>query len=204
MVNYDAAIKRPFKDAKKLLIGAILQIFPVVNFLSMGYHLRCAKSAMSKDYSMPEWTNWGQLFMKGLMSAVIGIIYVIPLGVLAISFIGAAVLAGLANESMLASLGAIGVGGIIVTVVAFVTFYLLPLAILSFVEEDKFGAAFALGKITGKAKNMQYLTTWIVAVIYGVVVSVILGIIPLLGVGLGGFVGGVTTMTLLGEIYPEL
>jgi len=88
MVNYTEAIKRPFTDGKKFLIGVLLNILPIVNLLVVGYTLECAKSAMKKKYKLPEWENWGDYFVKGLLATIIGFIYMIPaLMLLLIGFI---------------------------------------------------------------------------------------------------------------------
>jgi len=48
MVDYGEAIKRPFSDVKKLLIGIVIQLIPIVNFMAIGYQLKCA-NAMEKS-----------------------------------------------------------------------------------------------------------------------------------------------------------
>lgn len=80
MVEYLEALKRPFSDMKKLLIGIILGGIPLINLIVVGYTLVCTgftSVKISKD-SLPEWENYGDLFMKGLMSAIIGFILFIP------------------------------------------------------------------------------------------------------------------------------
>jgi hypothetical protein len=65
---------------KKLLIGVILGGIPLVNLIVVGYTLVCTgltKIKVNKD-SLPEWENYGDLFMKGLISAIIGFIIFIP------------------------------------------------------------------------------------------------------------------------------
>jgi hypothetical protein len=54
MVDYTVSIKRPFSDFKKLLIGIVLSIIPIVNFIALGYQLNCAKTAMKKKYEHPD------------------------------------------------------------------------------------------------------------------------------------------------------
>ena len=63
-VDYGAAISRPFEDIKKLIIGCLLNIIPIVNFLAMGYVFDAAKMTLGKKKGLPEWDNWGDLFMK--------------------------------------------------------------------------------------------------------------------------------------------
>jgi len=79
-VDFVKALKRPFQDSKKLVIGSILGIIPIVNFTVIGYTL--ASTGISKENrgrdGLPEWGNYGDLFKKGLMAAIIGIILFLP------------------------------------------------------------------------------------------------------------------------------
>ena len=78
MVNYNIAFKRHFTDIKKLIIGLIIGIIPIVNFIATGYHLECAKTAMNKKFKLPDWKNFGKLFVNGFLASVITFIYLLP------------------------------------------------------------------------------------------------------------------------------
>ena len=80
MVDYLEALKRPFSDMKKLLIGIFLGSIPIVNLIVVDYTLVCTsltKIKVEKD-NLPEWENYGDLFKKGLIAAIIGFILFIP------------------------------------------------------------------------------------------------------------------------------
>jgi len=79
MVNYEVAFKKPFTDVSKLIIGILLSILPIVQWIAFGFILECSgvgKTKESKD--MPEWDNWGKLFVNGLLAMSIQVIYFIP------------------------------------------------------------------------------------------------------------------------------
>src|SRR3989344_6689793 len=61
MANYAEAIRLPFKDFKKLTIGALLWMIPFVNIITgmfaFGYVLTASKVAMKKNYALPEWKD---------------------------------------------------------------------------------------------------------------------------------------------------
>lgn len=80
MVKYEEAIKKPFTDFKKLLIGIVLSLIPVVNSTVVtGYAIESSGLGKTKKAkAMPEWEDWTRLFMQGLTAAVISIIYMIP------------------------------------------------------------------------------------------------------------------------------
>lgn len=211
MVNFTRAIKRPFTDLTKLIIGAVLSIIPIVNFLTLGYQLKCAKSAMNGDYKLPEWTEWGDLFMKGLKAVVIGIVYMVPVGAIMLVVLGTLV-SGMVGMPMQGggagfeglTAGA-GIGGIIILILVLSMAYILPSVMMTFVANDfKLGTAFRVFEIIKKTLNKDYLVTWIVVGIYTVALSAVLIFIPFIGPMLASFATGVTSMTAFGELYPKL
>lgn len=222
MVDYGEAIKRPFSDVKKLLIGIVIQLIPIVNFMALGYQLRCAKTAMEKKFELPEWEDWGNLFVKGLMAVVIGFIYAIPAIIVSLIAMISIVKAVLQAVSTSATTGAsvdpmmilssVGITGILIFILGLLTSYIVPSALLSFVKNDSFGAAFRFGEIFKKAFTVKYLVVWIVVSLYSIVLTLvlalILSVIPLfgtfLGIAIAMFVANVTVMTALGEVYSEL
>ena len=99
MVNFEGAIKRPFQDFKKLGIGLLVYFVAMIpfigwlaSFLGMGYGLECAKTAMKKNYKLPEWTDLGNLWIKGFLYFLIGLIYMIPLALIVAFTIGSALI----------------------------------------------------------------------------------------------------------------
>jgi hypothetical protein len=80
MVDFVEALKRPFLDLQKALIGVLLGSIPLVNLTVLGYTLVSSgftKEKVEKN-SLPEWTNYGDLFMKGLVAALIGFLLFLP------------------------------------------------------------------------------------------------------------------------------
>ena len=80
MVDFVESLKRPFTDLKKALIGIFLGSIPLVNLTVIGYTLVISgftKEKVEKD-SLPEWSNYSDLFMKGLVAALIGFLLFLP------------------------------------------------------------------------------------------------------------------------------
>ncbi|MBU4202008.1 MAG: DUF4013 domain-containing protein [Candidatus Altiarchaeales archaeon] len=199
MVDFTRAIKRPFADLTKFIIGAVLSIIPIVNILAMGYELKCAKSAMKGDYKLPEWTEWGDLFMKGLTLVVILVIYSVTVLIIPI------LLVVMWQMGVLGSSALEGVVMVILGSFAVLGIYVLPSVIMSFVANDfKFGAAFKVGEIVKKTLNKDYFVTWLVVGVYSITLTIVLSFIPLLGTAIASFATGVTSMTAFGELYPKL
>lgn len=211
MVDYNRAIKRPFTDIKKLLIGTVLQLIPVVNLIAIGYYLNCAKTAMKKEFVLPEWGEWGDLFAKGLMFLIAGIVYMVPAVAILVIGMGASFVGGGMGAMMSGSKAAWGPALVTMGLSALAAFlfgllgaYFLPSAMLNYANGGKFGNFFAFKAICKKAAKTEYLTVWLFSVVYGIAAAVVLSVVPIVGSALGMFVAGVTSYTLFGELYEKL
>ena len=71
-----------FQDERwimKIVIGGVLVFIPIVNFIVLGYVLAVFKRvADGTDVPLPEWDDFGGMFIAGLTLFVIGLIYEIP------------------------------------------------------------------------------------------------------------------------------
>jgi len=210
MIQYGEAFKRPFQDFKKLLIGILLSIIPIVNFFAFGYQLLCAKTAMKKQYSLPEWTKFGNLFKKGLAYIGITLIYLIPSLIfifIAISIGAGALLKGIfTNDSTVTWIVLTGFSGtlIIALFFALVASYFLPVALLQYIEKEKFRASLQLKEVIKKSLQGKYFIVWFLISIYAFFLTFLLNFIPIIGRAIATFITGVTYFTAIGEIYPEL
>ena len=189
-MDYGKAVKYMFDDKdwlKKILIGGVLNIIPIVNFIPVGYGLRTLKAVgEGKDTPLPEWDDWGGDFMKGLLVAVAGLVYAIPIIVLAILSVIVAAIAGGSGSSSDAAGGfaALCMTGIsclnVLWGIAMALF--LPAAILKFVKVGEFGAFFRFGEIWDFIKSnlgdyiIALLVAWLAAVVASVVGSIACGI----------------------------
>ncbi len=82
------------------------------------------------------------------------------------------------------------------------------------VDKNKFGAGFKLSSVFSKAFKVKYLKAWLLALVYAIVVQIVAGILnallavtvvlPFIVMGFAMIIIAITTMTLLGEAYPEL
>ncbi len=79
MVDYEQAFKKPFTDVVKLIIGIVLTFIPIVNWIAKGFAIESSGLGKTKKSSkMPEWKDWWHLFVRGLASDVILLIYSLP------------------------------------------------------------------------------------------------------------------------------
>jgi len=200
MVDYGRAFKRPFTDIKTLIIGIILQYIPIVNFIPMGYYLNCAATASKKDFNFYEFSDWGGLFVKGLLAFIIAIIYMLPFSIVWGATMFLSIGAMMSGGDITTFLASMGIGGIIAIILGIIAGYLLPLALTKYAIDGNFGAAFSLGTIIHKALTVKYLVTWIVMGIVGCILGAIFSYV--FGILIFPFL--VAYYTAIGEIYPEL
>jgi hypothetical protein len=237
MVDYVESLRRPFSDFNKLLIGIVLGSIPLVNLTVSGYTLVCTgftKEEVEKD-RLPEWKNYRDLFMKGLVAALIGILVFLPNTLVAFGAFGSIatsptlnqMLGGISPETwnriftgqitdmemqdwfaqnwtqfipLLLSATPFIILGIILAIVAS---YILPMIILGWLKEDRVSAGFSWG-VVKKAFTFDYLGSWIVVGIFGLILSALLGWIPFLGSGITMYVTGVFSYTVFAEVYERV
>jgi len=175
---------------EKILIGGIINIVPIVNFIAMGYALEETKRAYEgRELPLPEWDNFSDYFMKGLMAAVAGFVYSIPIMVLACCMW--VPLAGpLAASDSKSAAGLGGVAMILVFCVAcllvlygIAMLLLFPALYTRYALTDQFGVFFQFGP----ALQLIQSNTggYVMAVIVFVIASIIAGIIGSIACGIG-------------------
>jgi hypothetical protein len=208
-------IKFPSKDSEwvqKVLIGGIVAIIPIVNLIAGGYLLKVMKGAMDGKPGMPKWDDWGNLFMNGLMAAIIVLIYmIIPILILLVS--AGSIMSTVISKSAAISedpdmlftaiAGALG-GFLIAALLALIFGFLLPMALSMYVRENNFGAALRFNEVISRIGSVfgDYLTVFVIVIALSFVLGVLSGI-PLLGflvMIFGNFYTGAVTYNMFGEV----
>ncbi len=210
--SFGANLTYMFKDPKwigKMLIGGLLGIIPILNFVLGGYTLQTINRVRKdEDPVLPEWGGaFGKMWVDGLKLAVIGFIYSIPIGlVLMVTGTPAALMAGSGNDSdaMGFALGAAAcLGGLLSLVLwAFILFWLIGAFVNFAVKDGSFGAAFEFGKIwnivkTHAGKIVMVIIAAVIASVLAGVVAGLLFVIPCIGWIVGWIVSFVTAFYIL-------
>lgn len=197
MMSFDLmrAIKRPFTDFNKLCIGIIFLIIPFVNiitgFFVKGYRLESSRTALNKKFDMPKWESFGNLFVRGLLSFVITIIYMLPAIILILIAVGKilyniilqyglnqgfsldnSLSDQLIQNTLLQNMAMIPVF-IIGVLLALLAAYLIPIALVKYSEKYKFSSAFDLGLVFKKAFTGPYFIAILAVILYSIVISLI-------------------------------
>ena len=204
-------IKYPTTDSewiKKILIGGILLIIPIINFIIGGYYIKTLRGSIEGKPGLPEWDDWGDLFVKGLMVAIIGLIYMlIPLIVLFVSIGGVITAAISSGDFSAASISAIVGGSLFSVVLMLIVCLVLPMALSIYAKEDSIGAAFRIGEILSRIKSVpgDYIITIIVLYALLFIVNLVAAI-PIIGwviIIFANFYIALVASKMFGEVYAS-
>jgi hypothetical protein len=201
-------LKYPLDDekwAEKILIGGALNVIPIINFFSMGYTLESMRAGTRGETTLPEWQDWGDKFVAGLMVFVISFAYMLVPSIL--MCLGAGGLVGMMHFGDV-GWGIAGGGLTLLTFLIIIALaFILPMALAHFVAEDRIGAAFEFGEVWRRIRTV--FGDYLVAIVLFMVLSVILGtlfVIPILGwivFLFGVFYLGVAFANLIGRLYHQ-
>lgn len=203
-MDYQSAFRRPFLDIKKLVIGILLSILPIVNFISIGYVLEAARMTLQKKKDLPGWNNWKDLFIHGIVVFLIGVIYMIPTLILGLLAVGGGLLKWAITNSILESLETGGPLLIAAGLILLVATYISPMSMILYAKNWKFKEAFKFSEIFKKILTGKYLVVWILSMVVSVVAMGILAIIPLVGDAIASFTTALIFMTLFAQAYNEV
>ena len=182
-------VKFPANDVEwiqKILIGGLVMLIPIVNFIALGYYIKTMRGGIDGKSSLPEWDDFGNLFVKGLFVVIVGFIYMlIPLAVMFLSVGGAAIsiIASIVSgDFAFASIGTVIGGYLFSLVLLFILFLVLPMALSIYAKEDSVGAVFKVGEILSRIKSVigEYIIAIIVSYALMLIVS-LFALIPFIG-----------------------
>jgi len=189
----DAATYPSSNWTKVIILGVlfILSFLIIPAFLVMGYMLRILKSSIAGLTELPEFDEWGEMFIDGLKVFVVEIVYfIIPV----IIIIGGSWVSMMSMQNVgtmvspAAAFGLIGgvalIGILLMLIIGLIV--IIALANMAYYNGD-LGAAFRFSEILDIIAKIgwgNYIIWYIVMIIIGVVVGIVasvLGIIPILG-----------------------
>ncbi|MBN2454360.1 DUF4013 domain-containing protein [Candidatus Woesearchaeota archaeon] len=176
MANYREAIARPFTDYKKLFVGYLLNLpWPFVSgitgTIAYGYVLNSAKVAYKRRKALPQWKDFWDLFIKGVIAGMITVVYMIPTILITLLVLPRLFMDFFSGfdfflSEYLSSPGLLldnyGYLFILLAFAAIATFYLIPLATLNWLIEERFSAAFDFERILKKAFTKKYFVNWLI------------------------------------------
>jgi len=172
--------KRPFSNCRVLLFSLFIfaripLLYLITGFLAMGYILRVGRLTQLGKWELPLWKDYLELFKNGFFGWLIVLIYFLPaLAIsLAIYFIwpdlgfpkfGLNILE-MTNyfEALLGLLKGLGYPLIILWGWSYLmALYLIPCALLRYVQENKFSDAFKFKFLLKKTFSKNYSISWVI------------------------------------------
>jgi Protein of unknown function (DUF4013) len=177
------AVRYPSADWKKVIIYGILMVTMVILItipLVLGYAFRILKATIAGSNELPDFDQWGEMFIDGLKVFVVGIIYAIPVIILSAIF-GLVMRQSITqyvpgNMSALTVFGFIG-ANFILFIISLIIGLVAYMAISYMAYYDgELGAAFRFSKILDWIAAIgwvDYIIWYIVMFIIGLVAGVI-------------------------------
>ena len=215
MVDYNLSFRKPFSDIRKLIIGIVVNIIPIVNLISYGYTLESSdiKKGEQTD-KMEEWEDFGGFFVKGLLAFIISLIYGIP--ALIVGIIAFAVALGplfgqlvlmdpqrvqtmnpeeffpMFVPYLLAALPLV----ILFAILILIATYIAPVGVLRYIKTDTFYEAFNFKEITRYIFTGDYILAWLLVLVLNIALVGILSNIPFVGTAIASFITGIIGFSL--------
>jgi len=188
-MNWGKSFTYVFDDkdwVTKVLIGGLLGLIPVVNLVVIGYALKALKNvAEGVEQPLPAWDDFGDYFVKGLVSTLGAMVWAIPIFILAAMTAALSALTGydsaettqVSTPFVLCIWSMSCVSGIYGLFLGFV----LPAAYAQYAIRGDFGAFFRFGDIFKfiKANLGNYIVALLLACVaqfiasFGVILCII-------------------------------
>ena len=168
---------------KKILIGGVVGIIPIVNFAAIGYMIQIIRNVRDgQALPLPEWDEFGKYFVDGLWIFLIFLVWSIPIILVAcLQGIGTAVLAE-ASEDAANAFGVISACfSCVIVLWALLIAAVSPAILVRYAEIGEFMAGFQFSEILNiiRANVGNYiiviLLIWVASLIasFGVILCVI-------------------------------
>jgi len=195
---------------KKLAIGAVLVVVPFLILLVIGYQILIIRNVIDgKDRPLPEWEDFGQLFMDGLIVFVTLFVYALPMVLL--SLCGVLIFAGTSDPGGNLSGGGIaGVGllSCIAILYGIVLAFLTPAIYIQYARTGEFGPMFQVGEVVAIAREnlVDILIVIVVAMVANIAVSLVssIAIITICGPIIVSLAGTAWIMYATGHLYGQI
>ena len=173
----------------RIVIGGVLGFLTVLvvpAFLIVGYLVRVLEGTIGGDEVPPEFTDWGDLLMKGVIGTIIGIAYtVVPVVAYGVVIAVVAGTGGAVGGDAGALIGAVGVLLALAFVpVLFLVYYAVPAALSAYAARGELGAAFDPDLLKPALLSTEYLVAVLMPIVVAVVTWIATAVLAVTVVGL--------------------
>lgn len=225
-MNFTRAFKYVFEDKdwlSKVGIGLLIMIVPVLNLAWIGYQVQIIRNVRKNEaVVLPTWDDLGKKFMDGLMIVLAGMVYALPIilvALLPLTFLLVPALAS-SDQDLFSALMA-GSTFVVFCLSCGIILYALALSVLTpimqihFAEAGTFASCFKVREFFAVLRKhaSTFLTLWLVSLGIAIAVSMatsfvtgFIGWVPLLGQLLAviiGLAGSAYTVYFSSHLYGQ-
>jgi hypothetical protein len=187
-MNIGQAFGYVFEDEQwltKTLLGGLISIIPLVGtFVVNGYSYKVAQNtARDLPRPLPEWNEFVDALMKGLIGLVVSLIYTLPLGLMYACFVSLLAAAGAGaerggGEGIVIALSLLFVPLLLIVAVLVITLSFVGMA--HYLATDDIGAAFRFGQVWNSFRS--HLGSWLMLMLLALLAGIVaaLGLIALI------------------------
>ncbi len=184
-------IRFPFNDRewfKKLGIGSVVFLIPIINIIAIGYFVQCIRLGAKGRRILPFWHNWEGLLRDGIIAIIISLAYIIPPCLLWPLFLAVPVI-GIFMQSTIFLIAGL----------------MIPMAVANYAVTDEIIDAFKLGRILGQLGEVlnDYVVIYLIMVIINSIFIALIFALPILAL-LGAIVNfylGVIFANFIGQLF---
>ncbi len=196
---------------KKFIIAGALYLVPIVGqLLVAGYALEITRRVIENNPRlMPEWGDWGALFRKGLNVFVVGLVYALPVILLALCAWVPSFALGLTSSSDNSNAGILGavagiVGicfGLLILVYAIFLGVTVPAALGRVAATGELGSAFRFGEVVALVRSK--LTTYLIVMLVSGLAASVLASLGTIACFIGAAFGAAYAMLVSAHLHGQ-
>lgn len=205
-MDFGTAFSYAFQDEewlKKIAIGAVLVLTGIGMIPVLGWMMEIIRRSKNGDYSLPEWTDFGTLFVDGLKAIAIGLIWAIPGAVIGGCIAGGSMLGADNSGDAIGYLGwaLVALSSCVALPYYLAIFLLMPPMIGVLSDTGNFGEALNPANSFKLFRNNLggYLITLVVQM-FGFPILTSIGAIAC---GVGAFAAAAYGYTIIGNLYGQ-
>ena len=198
----------------RIIIGGVLGFLSILllpAFVIVGYLVRVLERTIGGEDVPPEFDEWGDLLMKGVIGTIITIAYtVIPVVVYAV----VVTVVGGASGAIGGDAGAlVGVVGVLLALafipVLFLIYYAVPAALSAYAARGEIGAAFDPDLLKPALLSTEYLVAVLMPIVVAVITWIITAVLVVTVVGIlllpfVQFYGQVAVFRMFGSAFATV
>jgi len=187
---------------KKLLIGGVVSIVPILNLAAVGYMLRTLRNvAAGEQHPLPEWDDLGGDWVKGLVTTVAGFVYALPILVLMVPLMVLAIVADQNGGEAGGVLAMVGMWCLVLPFSLLLSAW-IPAATARYAVDGDSAAFFRFGEIWGLIRRNlgSYVIALLIYMLVAPIASTVGMFIFVIGVAFTSF----WTMLLLAHLLGQV